>query len=100
MKSVSYKLKKSQIFQFFSCRFFFSLIFILILTQGKSQTIDSLPQVDALKKLSLEELMNVEIEVTSVSKRPEKLTEAASAIQVITQEDIRSSGATNVPEAL
>jgi len=32
-----------------------------------------------LKKLSLEELMNVE--VTSVSKRPEKLKETASAIQ-------------------
>lgn len=53
---------------------------------------------EGLKKLSLEELMNVE--VTSVSKRPEKLKEVASAIQVITQEDIRRSGATNVPEAL
>lgn len=52
----------------------------------------------ALKKLSIEELLN--IEVTSVSKRPEKLTEAASAIQVITQEDIRRSGATCLPEAL
>src|SRR5690606_16734235 len=51
-----------------------------------------------LKKLSLEELMN--IEVTSVSKRPEKLTEAASAIQVISQEDIRSSGAKTLAEAL
>jgi len=40
------------------------------------------------------------IEVTSVSRRPEKLTEAASAIQVIIQEDIRRSGAKNVPEAL
>ena len=40
------------------------------------------------------------IEVTSVSKRPEKLSEVASAIQVITQEDIRRSGATNLPEAL
>ncbi|MDB5273441.1 MAG: TonB-dependent receptor [Chitinophagaceae bacterium] len=48
--------------------------------------------------MSLEELMN--IEVTSVSKKTEKLSEVASAIQVITQEDIRRSGATNVPEAL
>lgn len=54
--------------------------------------------LDALKKLSLEELMN--IEVTSVSKRPEKLTEVASAIQVITQKDIRRSGATTLPEVL
>jgi iron complex outermembrane recepter protein len=52
----------------------------------------------ALKKLSVEELMN--IEVTSVSGRPEKLSEAASAIQVITADDIRRSGATSLPEAL
>jgi iron complex outermembrane recepter protein len=52
----------------------------------------------ALKKLSIEELMN--IEVTSVSKAPEKLTQAASAIQVITQDDILRSGATSIPEAL
>jgi iron complex outermembrane receptor protein len=52
----------------------------------------------AIKKLSVEELMN--IEVTLVTRTPEKLTEAASAIQVITNEDIRRSGATNVPEAL
>src|SRR5947207_8365738 len=51
-----------------------------------------------LKKLSLEQLLD--IEVTSVSRRPEKLSETASAIQVITQEDIRRSGATSLPEAL
>lgn len=53
---------------------------------------------DRLKKLSLEELMD--IEVTSVSKRAEKLSETASAIQVITGEDIRRSGASSLPEAL
>lgn len=51
-----------------------------------------------LKRLSVEDLMN--IEVTLVSRVPEKLTEAASAIQVITGEDIRRSGATHVAEAL
>jgi iron complex outermembrane receptor protein len=40
------------------------------------------------------------IEVTSVSKRPEKLSETASAIQVITQEDMRRAGATTLAEAL
>jgi iron complex outermembrane recepter protein len=58
----------------------------------------ALPSAGALKKLSLEELMN--IEVTSVSRRPEKLSETASAIQVITREDIRRSGASSIPEAL
>ena len=50
------------------------------------------------KKLSLEELMD--IEVISVSKQPEKLSETPSAIQVVTGEDIRRSGATSIPEAL
>ena len=56
------------------------------------------PAPVSLKKLSLEELMN--IEVTSVSKEPEKLSDAASAIQVITGDDIRRSGASSIPEAL
>ncbi len=51
-----------------------------------------------LKKLSVEELMN--IEVISVSKAPEKLTEVASAIQVITRDDIYRSTVTSLPEAL
>ena len=54
--------------------------------------------IGVLKTLSMEELMD--IEVTSVSKRPEKLGETASAIAVVTQDDIRRSGATSVPEAL
>jgi len=53
---------------------------------------------DALKNLSLDQLMDVE--VTSVSRHPEKLLQTASAIQVITREDIRRSGATSIPEAL
>src|SRR3989449_10480408 len=39
-------------------------------------------------------------EVTSVSKRPERLAQTASAIQLITGEDIRRAGATSLPEAL
>lgn len=54
--------------------------------------------IHRLKKLSIEELMN--IEVTSVTRSPQKLASVASAIQVITAEDIRRSGATNIPEAL
>lgn len=50
------------------------------------------------KKLSLEELMDQE--VTVVSKTPEKLSQSASAVQVVTGEDIRRSGATTLPEAL
>src|SRR5258708_36788868 len=40
------------------------------------------------------------IEVTSVSRRPERLSDAAASIFVITGDEIRRSGATNLPEAL
>ena len=63
-----------------------------------SQSKDTLPSPQALKRLSLEELMNVE--VTSISMRPEKLTEVASAVQVITAENIHRSGVMRLPEAL
>ncbi len=59
---------------------------------------ESPSSAEALKKLSVEELLN--IEVTSVSKRPQKLSEAAAAIQVITGDDIGRSGASSFPEAL
>src|SRR5438132_5155503 len=65
---------------------------------GFAQQPDSAAQADSLKALSIEQLMNVE--VTSVSKRPERLAQVASAIQVITQQDIRRSGASSLPEAL
>jgi len=47
---------------------------------------------------SLEDLMNME--VTSVSKKEEKLSRTAAAVFVITQEDIRRSGATTIPDLL
>lgn len=48
--------------------------------------------------LSLEELKQVMI--VSILKKPQKLSEATSAISVITQDDIRRSGATSIPELL
>jgi iron complex outermembrane receptor protein len=47
---------------------------------------------------SIEDLMN--IQVTSVSKTEQKLSRAASAIFVITPDDIRRSDATNIPDLL
>ena len=51
-----------------------------------------------LAEKSIEDLMNME--VTSVSKKGQKLSHVAAAIFVITQEDIRRSGATNIPDLL
>src|SRR5881409_4015577 len=79
-----------------------SLVFTLGLVcpvqPGLAQQPDSSLSAEALKKLSIEQLMN--LQVTSVSKRPERLSQTASAIQVITQEDIRRSGAISLAEAL
>ncbi len=58
-------------------------------------TAQDFPDVTAI---SLEDLMN--LRVTSVSKREQKLADAPAAVFVITQEDIRRSGARNIPEAL
>jgi iron complex outermembrane receptor protein len=55
-------------------------------------------QASDLKRLSLEQLM--EIDVTSVSRRSEPVSGAAAAITVLTGEDVRRSGATNLPDAL
>ncbi len=57
----------------------------------------SSPQKD-LTSTSIEDLMNME--VTSASKKGQKLSKVAAAIFVITQEDIRRSGATNIPDLL
>jgi len=51
-----------------------------------------------LTELSLEDLFNTE--VTSVSKKPEKLLDAPAAVFVISQEDLRRSGATSIAEVL
>jgi iron complex outermembrane receptor protein len=51
-----------------------------------------------LSRMSIEELANIEI--TTVSKKPERLSDAAAAVFVITNADIRRSGATSIPEIL
>jgi iron complex outermembrane receptor protein len=48
--------------------------------------------------VSLEELVN--IKVTSVSKKAENLNDAPAAISVLSNDDLRRSGATSVAEAL
>jgi iron complex outermembrane receptor protein len=75
----------------------FVLYALLITTQPVSAETGESPAND-LKKLSIEQLM--EIEVTSVSKKGERLSDAAAAVFVITHEDIRRSGVTSIPEAL
>ncbi len=67
------------------------------------QNLASTPQNDQksdqpLKRLSLEQLGN--IKTTTASKEPVAATRTPAAIYVTTQEDIRRSGATSIPEVL
>jgi iron complex outermembrane recepter protein len=75
---------------------------LLILSLAKplplrAQTPPSDSEPDYLS-LGLEDLM--QIEITSVSKKSQRLSDAGAAVFVITQEDIRRSGVTNIAEVL
>jgi iron complex outermembrane receptor protein len=72
----------------------------VVLTKGtaEAQTPDPRTSISELKKLSVDQL--VDVEVTSVSRAAERLGGAAAAVTVVTNEDIRRSGATTVPDAL
>jgi iron complex outermembrane receptor protein len=51
-----------------------------------------------LSQLSIEDLMNIEI--TSASRKQERATDVAAAVFVITEDDIRRSGMTTIPDLL
>jgi iron complex outermembrane recepter protein len=56
------------------------------------------PSGQTFKGLSIEELSK--IDVTSVSKHAEIISEAAAAISVVTADDLRRAGVTELPEAM
>jgi len=57
------------------------------------------PQIiEQLLELDLDQLLD--LDVTSAARKPQKLAETASAVYIITQDDIRRSGVINIPEAL
>lgn len=67
---------------------------LLGLLEAKGETFDDMDLIG----LDIESLMN--IEVISTARQAQPLADAASAIFVITQEDLRRSGVTSIPEAL
>ena len=74
------------------CRLAALLLLVPWAVPARAQTSDD------LSNRSLEDLMN--ITVTSVAKTEETLSRTASAAFVINAEDIRNSGATNIPDLL
>lgn len=77
--------------------FLFLSLFILLCSQqfafaAKDENVNQYMDMD------LSELMQVTI--TSVSKKPQALSDTAAAVFVITQGDIKKSGATTIPDVL
>src|ERR1700709_1042179 len=74
-----------------------SFLSLSVLVQDSAGQAPNPARIDLLHA-SLEDLMD--INVTSVSKRDQKISQTAAAIFVINQEDIRRSGASNIPDLL
>jgi iron complex outermembrane recepter protein len=77
-------------------------IFCLLMSIPANVRADAAPEpkeseID-LTAVGIEDLMD--LTVTSVSRKEQKLYNAAAAVFVITQEDIRRSGVTSIPDAL
>ena len=71
-------------------------LLFLLPAVGSAQML--LAQAPALADLSLEELGN--LRVTTAALRPERYSDTPASIYVITNEEIRHSGVTSLPEAL
>ncbi len=83
----------NDVMKFITCSLAIALYILMIYSpiQAQDSTLN-------LKNLSIEDLINIEI--VSVSKKSEKLSEAAAAIFVITSDDIKGSGFKSIPEVL
>ena len=90
-------MKQPTTVSLFKNRRFTAIAFALASGLSAAQAQGAVTSAD-LADLSIEQLMNES--VTSVSKREQILIDAAAAISVLTNDDIRRSGATSVPEAL
>lgn len=77
------------------CVLITALLGVSLAANARAEKSQQVPDVTAM---SVEDLMNMQ--VTSVSKRVQKVADAPAAVFVITQEDIKRSGARNIPELL
>src|SRR4051812_18118228 len=68
-----------------------------LLPAADTNSIPQKPQND-LTEQSLDELMRIEVKTSA--RKEQTISQTAAAIHVITQEDIRRSGATTIAEAL
>jgi len=93
-------MKKNQLFSRYRLKpgagFYALLLFLSTAIPLQGATANS----DMKRLLSMDFDQLMDMEVTSVAKKPQRLADAPAAVQVITAEDIRRSGATSIPEAL
>lgn len=73
-----------------------SLLLTMTMAPQTSQATDQ--PIEQYLQMDLSQLL--EVTITSVSKKPQTLADTAAAVYVISQEDIRRSGVTTIPEAL
>lgn len=100
MRSIEYTQKKPRLLRrraISALALSFLFLFVRSAKAATAQT-QSAGNVSNLKTLSLAQLGNVN--VTSVSKEPVAMQRTPAAIYVLTQDDIRRSGATSIPELL
>ncbi len=79
---------------------FFWLLPVVAEVTDKTDAIELRNTSYDLTQLSIEDLMNVEVEITLASRKPERLFDTTSATYVISHEDIQRSGITNIPDLL
>jgi iron complex outermembrane receptor protein len=75
-----------------------SLLLLLALATAASAQTPRSPKLEELKQLSIEELADTD--VTTASRRTERLGDVAAAVSVISGEDLRRMGVTTIPQAL
>jgi len=76
------------------------LLLLACATGGASAQAAVDPEDMDLTDLSLEQLMGIQVEITSLAKKPQDPFKAPAAVYVLDSEDIRRSGVTSLPEAL
>ena len=81
-----------------ACGLAMAVVLLLCGTHARAQEDSEAQDPTSLKKLSLEELFN--LEVTSVSSKAERQSEVAAAVRIVTGDDIQKIGALSLPEAL
>jgi iron complex outermembrane recepter protein len=79
-----------------SCCTFVPAVLAMQAAPGDGRQAASITQ--DLKRLSIEEL--AELDVTTVSRRVERLSQTAAAVSVVRQDDLRRMGVTSLPEAM